>query len=91
MTTLLPARINFQIRDGVQNELLRFQVEVDASRPNKETGHTDHDVELHSIVIALATALRDQIRDLREKTAEPAEVEVWLAEMRDWTFETRRA
>lgn len=89
MSTLLPARINLQIREGRQNTLVKFDAEVAASRP-REDGHTDHDVELHSIITGLATALRDQIRDLREKTTEPTEVEAWLAEMRDWTFGTRQ-
>lgn len=86
MSTLLPARINLQIHTGSQNALAGFEVEVFASHL-RDDGHTDHDVSVYSVIGGLATALRDQIRELRDRTTEPGEAEAWLSTMRDWTFE----
>lgn len=84
-TKMLPARINLQIREGTQNTLTQFDVEVGASRP-REDGHVDHDVDITSIIIGLSMALNQQIEDYLHKTTVPDEARRWLASMRDWTF-----
>lgn len=62
MTSTLPARLNLQIRDGVQNEIYAFQLRVNRSEPAAadEPGHTVHDVHSVDIVWALAAALRKE-------------------------------
>jgi hypothetical protein len=88
VTQKLPARINLQIREGAQNVLKEFELEVRNSRPNA-AGRTTHDVDIADIVEVLAEALRDEMDKLLAESAEPAEHRAWLAEVRDWIFDGR--
>jgi hypothetical protein len=83
--TMLPARINLQIREGRQNTLAEFHAEVAASHL-REDGHIDHDVDVTSIIAGLARALHDQIDFYLDKIAVSDEARLWLASLRDWTF-----
>lgn len=88
--TPLPARINLQIRDGVQNELVQFDVGVASSKLNEETGLTDHNVSVHDLIAGLARALATQVETLLDAADEPANRQ-WLADLRDWIFTGRAA
>lgn len=84
--TMLPARIHLQIREGKLNTLSEFEVEVRKSTP-EDDGTTTHEVSNYDIIRGLATALREEIVNLRGVTSVPEDAEQWLAAVRDWIFE----
>lgn len=92
MTTLIPARIGLQIRDGVINELHAFDIEVANSTPiTEDSNHVegavlDHEVNTLDIIKALGHALHEQIEYLRDNRSADIEedTERYIGELLAW-------
>jgi hypothetical protein len=89
----LPARIAIQIREGVVNTLLSFDLPVYGSRPPTGAKKIDPKATLSPLVTcnligALAAAQRAEICKLRSRTTDEDTLtayNTWLNELAEWT------
>lgn len=87
----LPASFGYQVREGIHNQVITFELPVYRTGPAKNPDASfEHEVDIRDLILASARAQRKLIEELRAKpdtndAAFAAANERWFFDLAEWT------